>query len=148
MSDIREKILARLFEITKTVNPSALRMDFGVDLANPPALVLMDGEEGYQEEDGGHEIKAPAKMLMTPHVVMMFQASEKVGPLLSASRSKLVKAITRDEQIPQLTGISHGRYPIGARYTGCETVAQLEEGVLGFVVLHFSIVYLFTPDDL
>lgn len=146
MSDIRENILSRLFDIARGVDSGAMRME--VDFNNLPCLALVDGEEEFLGRVAEHEVQAPGTMLMTPHFALVIETSAAAGPQLSSTRSKLIKAVCNDATIRNLTGIKHGRNSIGAQYMGNDTNLQLGEGLIAAMILHFAIPYSFTPADL
>jgi len=148
VSDVRESILARLYEIAKTVDPSARRMEVDVDPENLPYLVLIDGEEVFLGEVGKREVQAPGDMHLTPHFAFLVVTSDNAGPTMSTLRRKLISAVCNDETLRNLTGVSHGRNKIGAQYTGNDTNVQLGEGLVASMILHFSIVYRFNLADL
>lgn len=148
MTDVREQILVRMFEIAKTVTPSARRMDFDVSADDQPALVLIDGEESYTSSPFEYPPEAAQKLQMDPHFVLLVQTSEKAGPALNSIRAKLIKAIVFDETLKNITGNQSGSRKIGARYMGCDNGVQMGEGLVGFMILRFSLLYVFKPIDL
>lgn len=141
--DKREQILVRLNDILVTLAGDDIhvyrdRAEF--DETELPAYVLLDGTETKQLQS--NDRRGPAIMLLQCQLFWVALPTENqlninVGPDLSAKRSAMVAAITRDGQLQDLLG------PNGyMEYRGMETDMQTGGEVIGQFRLDFAFAYV------
>lgn len=147
MSDTRELILARLFEIGRGLDGvrTMVRNQDSISEELTPALFLLDADEIANENDPrDRPSNAPRRVTMTPEFrILLMAPPEAVGSQLNAFRARLIKAVLHDADLLALT--TEGR---GARYAGA--VSQLKAGrsMQGDMLCAFSFAYYLKPYDL
>ncbi|MEN6306094.1 MAG: hypothetical protein ABFD96_25435 [Armatimonadia bacterium] len=142
--DRREAILERLKAIGEMIAPTVKRMDFDINDQALPALVVIDGQEGqFGDRPAAHPGDASHYMRMEPQFVVFLQAATDIGTRLNEVRARLVNACCTDETIKSITG-----HKSGCRYEACENGVQIAEGLVGDMLITFSLVYLLNPREL
>lgn len=144
--DKREMILVRLEAIlTALANGTGIfvyrnRAEF--DDTELPAYVLLDGTENKIAQS--KDMRGPALMLLQSQLFYVPKPTENqlnvgVGPDLSAKRSGMVAAVTRDSQLQDMLGIEKNGY---IEYRGMETDMQTGGEVKGQFRLDFAFAYV------
>ena len=145
MTDRREAILDRLVAIAGATDgiATAERNQDEVPEDLRPAAIVFDGSEEGSEEDN-RRTGAPRRVTMIPHLVVLLGAgSETVGQAVNALRAKLIKTISLDPELADLTLDADGIF-----YLGCETNLEPGREAEVWLVLNFAFTYLLRPQDL
>lgn len=152
MADVREAILMRLTLASKVAGiKSAWRNNINLDDLDPPATVILDGEEEVDPNIIERNVPnmTPMRVFLRPQVsIIVNEKTVNVGAVLGGFRALLVPTILQDEALIALSG-SGGSSANGAiRYLGC--APSFEEGrlLIGQLSLRFQISYIFDPSDL
>ena len=151
MADVREDILARLFEVVATIPNmrSAHRNNVDIPEDQLPAVIVLDGDE---ESDGSSDVSMkqphrPYNVQMTPEIIIAQQADE-VGSDLTTLRRELIKRILMDTELNEQI-VKTGRHGNGAiRYLGCQTDLGWMRSLHGALRAQFLFKYTLRPDDL
>lgn len=157
MSDKREEILVRLFELmgesyidAKTVvrNRGLLKED------DRPAVAILDGDErarltgdGQGRGTRGRVGMGPQLMTMTPQIFFVPKLrrpqNEGIGTEVNQYRDVIIRVIAQD---PQLLAILGGNGSVA--YMGCETDLKSGASLDGQCRLDFWFTYVMDPLEL
>lgn len=143
MLDRREQICARLLLIAKGVTgiKKTARNETTATAKTGPWIVTHDGDEEVTHNKDG---SSPRVVQMTPSLRILVEAtSATVGTKLNGFRLALIKAITTDATLVELTGPNGG-----VRYDGCRTSTQSGEQKEGEMWIDFAIAYPLMPGEL
>lgn len=151
MSDVREDILARLFEVVATIPNlrAAYRNNVDIPEDQLPAAIVLDGDE---ESDGASDVSMkqshrPYNVQMTPEIIIAQQADE-VGSDLTTLRRELIKRVLTDTELNEQI-VKTGRHGNGAiRYLGCQTDLGWMRSLHGALRAQFMFKYTLRPEDL
>lgn len=151
MADVREDILARLFEVVAGIPNirSAHRNNVDIPETQLPAVIVLDGDE---ESDGAGDVSMkqphrPYNVQMTPEIIIAQQADE-VGSDLTTLRRELIKRVLTDTELNEQI-VKTGRHGNGAiRYLGCQTDLGWMRSLHGALRAQFLFKYALKPDDL
>lgn len=148
MADVREQILTRVLAImtaTKDADEHVYRNRAELQGPELPAWVLLDGNEEAVVQSSGR--RAPPLMVVTPELYYGPSPSENrdndgIGQIMSARRTKLIRAIYADGPLRDLLGDSGY-----IEYRGMETDMRIGDEVEGQFRLLFGFAYLFDFDE-
>lgn len=154
MTDKRELILSRLFEVLKAIpgTVSVTRNEGELPDKRRPAIVLLDGDEMPDERafDRGRPAYGPNLVIMTPQIFLLLnEIKEKrkrddlpnEGTELNSFRVLAIKAILTDQVLANLVG-SNG----SIRYMGCISEYATGRGLLP--EMQISVVFIYVLDPL
>lgn len=157
MADKREQILARIFEVLKTVTPVNPHLHFQnggqvtlsfwrnrgeLETDKRPAIMLLDADEtvGTQVPDGrGHGGLAaqPVMCVMRPEIFILLDPrepqNELVGELMNAYRAKILNAVHVDAQLKTLA--------VTTVYEGCLTDTATGRAMTGQMQIQLAFSY-------
>ncbi len=147
MSDRREQILVKLFEIVSALFPADSSFRNQTDIPEVrPCFVLMDGDESADSESTagrGRPARGPSIVTMTPEIHFIEEGEpEEIGPKVNSRRAQIIKAITTDSSLVALCKDGELRYEGFASDLSAGRTAQ---GIAG---LSFAFVYVLYPEKL
>lgn len=151
MTDKREEILTRLFELLQTVpgvtTVARNRGELPEDLR--PAITLLDGDE---EADlaavaQGHMVQAPNIVTMRPEIYAVLQQrepkNENVGQDLNTFRKEILRVIIGDNNLKTLVGTNGLIF-----YEGCLTDLASGRSMQGQIQVRLAFRYVMKPSEL
>jgi hypothetical protein len=160
--DAREAIMSRLLVLLAgipEVNVARNQIILG-DVDRDQISLLEGSEEASDREPVNLPADAPLVIYMYPQIVLsVFAAASEIGPKLSNLRGKIIKAITTDTTLTDLTvksrGISYGRntrIKIGTSFSirpvGLSTELAVGQATWGQMFLNFKFAYVLRLDEL
>jgi hypothetical protein len=148
MSDVREDILARLFEVVATIPNmrSAYRNNVDIPEDQLPAVIVLDSDEESKEAQN-RPSNSPTMVEMTPEIIIA-QQSDEVGSDLTTLRRELIKRVLTDNELNNLIAKSSPRGNGAIRYLGCQTDLGWMRSLHGALRAQFLFKYTLRPDDL
>ena len=153
MTDIREQILARLFEVVSGLPNirSAYRNNGEITEDELPAVIVFDGDEEGQDANNPDLSQRPpgrpSSVQMTPEIIVAEHSVGQIGSALTPLRRELIKAVLFDAQLNEIVGT--GRLGNGAiRYLGCQTDMGWMRSMHGALRAQFMFKYHLKPEDL
>lgn len=150
MRDRREEALVRLVAICEATPGVVLvaRNRIDVGRTQKPCLIVMDGDESTSEspEVDRHRPNASNERFeMSPEIVIMAggDSDTNVGTVLSGFRRQLIRTVTTDATLSEITG--RNGY---VRYRGNVTDLARGREMEGTMVLTFVLRYLLKVEEL
>ncbi|MCK1668624.1 hypothetical protein [Bradyrhizobium sp. 153] len=149
MTDPREKILARLFDVLTTAAEAAgghaFRNVAKVPEHKMPAIRLFDGDEATDEAafGRGRPASGPLIVAATPEIfVTLANDTEALGTEINTWRAKVIKAVLTDATLLELC------HNGDVRYLGCSTALGEGREMTGDLGLAFALNYALRPAQL
>jgi len=144
--DIREQILARVFEVISDIPGirSAHRNDGDIPEDSLPAAILFDGDEEVVNGET-RKLGRPTPVHMTPEIVIAERTVGQIGSALTPLRRALITGVLVDAQLEQIVNPPGGG---GVRYLGCQTDIGWMRSMHGALRAQFLFTYNLKPEDL
>lgn len=144
MADPREAILARLFEVAKTVvgNDNTFRNTSDIPDKIRPAICILDGDETTDESNFGRKRPANAPLIMglEPEIwLVTSNGSDDIGADLHRLKKRVLHAVLSDA--PLLALCHDGE----VRYEGMTTALANGRGMVGQAQLFVRFMYVMRP---
>jgi hypothetical protein len=151
MTDRREMILARLFELLGSLPGVQQCVRNRGELPNDlrPAITLLDCDENVQSHPARHGGLSAALCLVSlePEIYLLLETRKPdnvgVGQDLNLLRAVIIKAILTDTVLIALVG-TNGEI----KYNGCVTDLAKGRAMDGEMGLNFALVYVLNPREL
>jgi len=148
MTDVREDILARLFEVVATIPTlrSAYRNNEDVAETDLPAGIVIDGSEETSDAQN-RQSSSPAMVQMTPEVLMLHQNPNFTSEF-DGLRRELIKRVLTDTELNNIVAKSSPRGNGAIRYLGCQVGHVWLRDLHGAMKAQFLFKYTLRPEEL
>ncbi len=146
MTDKREDIIARLFDVVAAIDgfQTAERNRIDFDDTQVPAVSVLEGDEESAPYRSGRNNPAstrPYIVSASPQVFIRVGGND-VGPTLNELRAAVIDAVHADSQLCALSLNGDGVF-----YAGMNSQLHAARSMIGAVALVFEIRYLFVPNQ-
>jgi hypothetical protein len=145
--DVREAILSRL----ETLLGGLMGLDkvernipLDDDSGDVRRIVILEGDETIPDDQPTNRPGiSPQTVYMHPQIELRnFAKASDVGPNLSVMRGLVIKAVTTDSALAELTVKGYG-----GRYIGMESDLVFARAMSGTIALKFQFAYVLRPDE-